>query len=461
MAERTINWNAFTNQAVYGRPAPFEVGRIPEIVGNLISHPFVQKIRTGVSEAAKAWWENVNPLRIAQKDTAWKAGLAVGLIESAAFTFLLPGSGMVKGGINFALTQGTFIGARYFNIPIEPQAKSFFKGVSAGGVYFSLPLGALSEIANEISGNISTPPVDLVSSPINQESVIVTPVIPEPENVIPSPVPEISETPPVRVASSGIKIEQLQNNADFKTSLAANVGARLAVEDEVIAKALAKQGKNIADLSLDALDKARMAIQHAMESQVNAAASETLHNIVTAVPEINVASEDTLNAVKAATKASFENWLDNSAGQEALESAAQKAFDEQIQTAPATFSSRMAQFMSENQANSEIFTEHTVVSGETAGHLLVKMGLPVSWDGNDWLGFAGLHQMNPGFFTDLKNATGLSQDEFDKLILKIQKGDKEAYREMINKMGLIRAGSKIRLLTFEGARRLLALKSTL
>lgn len=466
MAEKIINWANYINHAANGAPSYYWSGidfdKYVEAPKRVWNHPFAQKVRNGVDNAVQAWWENVNLAKIKDKDTAWRIGLVVGLVESAAFTFLLPGSGMIKGGINFTATQGTFIGARYFNIPIEPQAKSFFKGISAGGAYFSLPLGGISEIASGITEGTPTP---IATAPSVSENIVSTPIVEADIAPIVAPSPE--STPSVEVKAPEdvqkaveSKVEQIQNNQEFKTSLAANVGARLTVADEVIAKVLANQGKSISNLSPDVLDKARMAIQHAMENQVNTSASETLHNIVTATPDINISSEDALNAAKTATKANFEAWLDNPVGQDSLAAVAQGAIDEQMQAAPVVFSSKITQFISENQANAELFTEHTVAPGETAGHLLIKMGLSVTWDGSDWEGFAALNQMNLGSFAALKDATGLSQEEFDKLILRIQSGDKEAYREMINKMGLIRAGSKIRLLTSEGARRLLALKTT-
>lgn len=534
MAERAINWNRFIHHTTFGAP-PAEWQRVREIAQQVWSRPFAQKVRAGVTEATTAWWENVNPAQIRNKDLAWRIGLVVGLAESAAFTFLvpIPGSGLVKGAVNTAVTQGAFFGARALHINAEDWIKNIAKGVSAGGLYLSLPSGIAKELIGVAVPDVTKVPdailgavrairapslptlPDVTKAPaavrdatvgffktawdrvsrtwnaardtearmynealrrvgLRAEKDIAPPAAPpvtRPEIPPTQPLPAepvlqpevVTSQPPVAVPTDvepakpviEIAISKMEQNKDFMNSLAANVDEKLPVENEVIVKALVNQGLSVHDLSPEALQSARAAVQNALENQVNTSGSEVLQTIVSGSPDIDISSEAAVNLAKKATKANFEAWLDSSVGQDKLMEAVQDTLSQQVAIMPSA-GAKIAQFLAENQASSELFTEHIVKPGETAGHLLLRMGADVRWDGTDWPAFALLNMMNPVEFAELRTATGLSPVEFAELLKKFRNGDQQAYKILIRHMGLIKAGSRVRLLTASGMRQLLA-----
>lgn len=516
MAERRYNWNSFYNQAVHGGPAyPWQgiEQRATEAAKNAWSHPFATKVREGVTQATTAWWQNVNPQNIRTKDTAWRIGLAVGLVESAAFTFLapIPGSGIVKGAVNTAVTQGAFFGARALHINAEERIKSIAKGVSAGGLYFSLPSGIARELIGTVAESLIQAPSlpvlpDVTKAPgavkdaavgffggawdrlsgtwnsakdiearfynealrrvgLRAEEPILAQPEPQPEVVPsrpPAAAPSVSATIPEAPVGASVVPDMASKINSFKEAvqndLAAQVGEKLPVDKHLIDSVLEIQGQTKTLVSEPALVAARQTIQQALENQVNQTADSVIQEVLAAHPG-DVIDSGIVDEAKRLISEKFSGWVAEAQNQADLAGVAQMTLNEHLSqqaTILPAAGAKIAQFLTENQASSEIFTEHIVKPGETAGHLLLRMGADVRWDGTDWPAFAALNMMNPDSFADLRTAMGLSPIEFAELIKKFQNGDQQAYQTLIKHMGLIKAGRKLTLLTPSGFQRLLA-----
>ncbi len=142
---------------------------------------------------------------------------------------------------------------------------------------------------------------------------------------------------------------------------------------------------------------------------------------------------------------------------QAAAEAAQAQAQAHAEAAVAGKAASVTQLMTELQNNSDLVTEHVVARGETAGHLVLAMGGNLNWDGTDWQAFAALRALNPEAFADIQTAAGLSDSQFEELVDRMSKGDKAAYDKFIKHMSLIRAGTKIRMLTPDGLHKLSAL----
>lgn len=512
MAEK-INWNAFHKQVVLGEQPPLwqrvDVEAWKERMRNLSSHPFVSKVREPVigfgkaagarvgampgvgpiaqkgaeigKSALKNWWDNVDPRKLKDKDTAWRIGAGVAVAETAVILVLFPGAIAVKGVINGIALQAGYIGSRgYFNAEKiywekrrrlsgaaleaklksieenktkrEVQIKNFAKGVSGMAVYtggtaaivggvieavgfdFSnLPKVSLPEIKPpqftlprvefrlpqfrlpSLFGNNSEAPT-AGPTPVSTEelSTDVSPIVPES-----TPTSDIapSETPTSTVTATPTPTEIAESaTIDTPTPTATPTAipqARPTLEaaaQPTPAPTLYPAGE-IQDPTGAILPDGGIPpapAESPIISRPSIPAPETRVPAITAPP----ASAPVVEAPYVEVKVGI--------------------------------TSKMSKFLTEHPKD---VVEYTVKPGETAGHLLIKMGFPPTWDMGDAQAFAALKALNPDTFSDLAHASGLSTPEFEELLSRIESGDKTAYNELIKKMGRIQSGAKIKLLS--------------
>lgn len=163
----------------------------------------LKKIGGGLKVGFKHWAQNLDPRG---KDRVWVAGALFGVNETLFFTILapLPGSSWVKAGINLAVSQGVYAGARVWHnrmiagiekdyrgkdlsqdedlaqirekrlanvessyIRADAALKNFFMGVSAGATYTSAGVLLYSlgpEVAKSLGFNINLPSLDSIHS---------------------------------------------------------------------------------------------------------------------------------------------------------------------------------------------------------------------------------------------------------------------------------------------------------
>lgn len=480
MAE-IYNWQASRNNIINNAPFRPNTPEWQRVIQDTLNHPMASRVRQGVVTASVSWWENVDPRTIGQKDLAWKIGMGVGVAESIAVVLAPPGSGMIRGLINMVAMQGWNLIADFFPPSWDPRIKSFFKGLSAGALYASLPTALAKELfMGGVAGLFENhqipvnPPVEgvakatVVATPDHAATPLPTvkPSVPEVPKSAPF-VPKV-ETP----ASSSVptapgidnslinsKVASIESNIGFKEALAAGVGEKLVVEDTVIADVLKSQGKSISDLTPQGLETLRKAIQQQMEHQANLSADAALKAMIQANPNLDVNNPATIESAKRGTKMLFDQWFDQPDSQNVLSEVAKKSLAGQqlIPSVPVEdLSAKLAKFVAESHNDHSLITEHIVERGETAGHLVMSMDAPLTWDGTDWQGFALLYALNPEAFADLRSLMGLSPQEFSVLLQKIQAGDMESYRKLVQYMGKVNAGQKVTLLTPAGLRKLLA-----
>ncbi len=425
MAERKPNLGRLRQSVMYGAPTrPWSninfSGMVPnmphiefhkagEALKNLVNvaHPFATKIGEGVVNAAKSSITNLNPIG---RERLWYAGAAVGAAESL---ILIPlGVSWTKGIINAGAMQGFLLAANKGWVQ-NNDVKTFFKGVSAGGVYGSFGLSLASQF-------------------INFQDLFAP-----------------HESAPSAATATATPVSTVEAKLPTATTPAATdtaVSSHTAVPTVEATHAATAESTHVATV-------------------------EPTHTPVpTATPNDHLGGSPTPDS---SSRIGFPREPDIPSHQPGTpipdqnpdhpfsgftpELPADLGAPITLPTPDLSFSAKIAKFMADNKDNQDIFTQHTVASGETAGHMLVQMDAPVSWDGMDWQGFAILHELNPDAFTDLQTHSGLSDEQFDELITKIKAGDRAAYRELINKMGGVKAGAKLTMLSKKGMSQLLAI----
>ncbi len=503
MAEK-INFNSSINRktVVYQNIPLYyrvEIPQVPESLKQAWQHPFATKVRSGVQNATVASIVNLNPLG---KDWYWRAGATIGVVESFLLINADPNDRirdiLIKAGINLLITQVARFAARYAP---DARLENIGKGISAGGAFGSIgragqlivgnmlgtslmdvvrPDGVIGkqfdkfgtwlnhnwlERARGMSIPDATPTSPRPTFTPEPTTIPNTPTVPRPTvTVEPTATPQLSVEDKVRSLWTNTSV--IGTNGDL---LQAYVGEKLQFQDALIDKAMRVQGLSFHELTPQAQAAARQAIKQALEDRANKSADQAFGTLVKQNPALDINNPGLINTAKAATKQTFDNWFNDSKNQADLMGVAQKAANEAMATppvippisinpnipSPVDFGSKAAKFFIENQGSPELFTSHTVTWGETAGHLIQKMGISPTWDGSDWQAFAALKALNYQEFTELSRAMNISTDEFAKLLTEIQRGNKDAYQALIKYMGRIEAGKQIRLLSTEGMRRLL------
>lgn len=70
----------------------------------------VERICDGVANGIRAWWDNMDPRRIGEKDRIWKIGLVAGVIEGAVVNLSpIPGGRIAINALNFLVGQGAYV----------------------------------------------------------------------------------------------------------------------------------------------------------------------------------------------------------------------------------------------------------------------------------------------------------------------------------------------------------------
>lgn len=251
------------------------------------------------------------------------------------------------------------------------------------------------------------------------------------------------------------KVVEIENMPRFQEIKSADVGSHLSVIDALVRDVVHQS--DVSGASNQALEDARMAIQHRMEARVNEIYDAAVRKVVAVNPNVPVGSLG--NEIARQAQQDYDRWLLSTDTQnqlttlahQTLKGVTSQAASEQVISA-GSFGSKVSEFLVQNP---EATVEHVVKSGETAGNLLEQMGIGPTWDGMDWKAFAVLRELNPEAFSDLKTAMGFSNEQFEELIRRIQDGDHDAYRQLINKIGRIEAGKHLRILSAASMKRLL------
>src|SRR3972149_11429056 len=114
--------------------------------------------------------------------------------------------------------------------------------------------------------------------------------------------------PPPELPSVAQKTwEAITKNPEYTIQKAAEVGRVLPISDEIIQKTLEQKGMSLAGLDAVAVEKTRLAIQHALEMGANTSFDSDIAAILKENPNIDAGS-----LMKAGAKAgqkSFEGWL--------------------------------------------------------------------------------------------------------------------------------------------------------
>lgn len=482
MAER-FNWSAATRQVVRGRMEWYDydpISRVRDLISNP-PYPFATRIRDFGINSAVNWAKNLNPIG---RERAWYIGAGLGLAESFIWMNLSTEHRwqniLARAVLNITITQGVSLIGRYFaDRGGDNWSKQFSRGIGAGGFYGSVFMGLEKIGENTISrlrGQAAESTVAKATATTTRAAATATTRATEVRTSIP-PRPTITVEPtrvptavPTRVPDAALPpiispqqlinrkvVELWQNTAvvggNGNEYLASLAGQNFGLEDTLIDKAMRLQGQTISDLTPTALQAARTAVEKEIQSQVNRSADEMFHAIVESDPNLNTTDLAVVNLARGGIKAALDQWINDTQHQADLSHVALKAINEQ---ATASYATKVAQFVAESQTqHPEYLIDNIVPPGETAGHMLLKMGLGPTWDGTDWPAFVMLRELNPGIFTELRTAMGLSADQFEELIRKLQEGGpeaKEAYATLIKFMGRVEAGKHVKLLSSQAAK---------
>ncbi len=488
MAEK-IDWDNFYNQVVNNqsryraRYSGFGVdfGNLYERGVNFVTRPrpFVSKIGDAFSavpgianRAAKDWINNVDPRKIKDKSMAWRIGAAVGAAETIVALTVLPGSGFAKGMINFGATQAVwgatrvyyeyqrnqihkqFQGTPYLDVQLanldtrrtgtDRMVKDFFKGIGAAGAYS--PLAGLAEqglgaIRLPNIGNFFNN-VDRISTPTPTiPSAAVTPTT---EHFTPTPKVDMTATPTVE-AHTPTSVPPTATETHVPTSTPTEVPVKTptatATAPTPTAEATPPHVEPTPKVVPPKVETPPATDPHAVtKPPVEAKPAAPINPVTPPKPATPPIHQETPIATPKTPP---------STGGAAAETI--------IHPNPLSYQEKVAKFIAENKGNPEMITDHVVAQGETAGHLVMQMDAPLTWDGTDWQGFAALWAMNPDSFRDIQSSMGLSDAQFAELVKRMANHDKGAYDQMIKHMSLLRSGSHVKLVTAAGMKKLLSL----
>lgn len=260
------------------------------------------------------------------------------------------------------------------------------------------------------------------------------------------PPPPGGLTPEARQAYDAIA-----STAEYATQKAAEVGKELPVIDTILEKALKEKGVALADLDPSSLEKARLAVQHAMEAQANTSFDGSLDALTKVNPKVDI------NSVVGAGQKSFEQWIATDEAQTKLTEIARKAMTEQLQSQVELLGKVTAGL----EADPSLFTDHLINRGMTAGSMFRDAGYSVSWTGKDGPLFAAHiaanYDMLSGMWHQMAQAHVIPNTEFpvslselNNLAARAEAGDEESFRKLVRALHWIPAGSKMRILTRAG-----------
>lgn len=218
------------------------------------------------------------------------------------------------------------------------------------------------------------------------------------------------------------------------------------VQDEVIKESLERGNRSLADIDQAAVDKARQAIQHALEAKANA------------IYDVSSDAE--------AGRDAFESWLSTDTAHSQLAGVTQNALIEQAQATDAV-AQNVSTALEATEATPDLFTDQAIAHGTNVGQMLQDAGYQVTWTGAD-AEMLGAHiAANNDMLTEMWHNMAAHQNipespfpvgltELNDLVAKAQAGDKEALRRLLAALRYIPAGQKFRILNKEGISAVLA-----
>lgn len=240
------------------------------------------------------------------------------------------------------------------------------------------------------------------------------------------------------------KVHQIEINPKLGTSIEASVSSKVPYESKLIDIALHEQAQSFKDLTKGQEIIAKQTLQNALTTQARLSYHQALEELVGSNLDLNTTAEQTISRARQVGEEKFNTWFTNPNNQARLAGIAQGAIDE-LQAQQNAFTSYVT---------SRPMVDYIVQKGDTAGSLIQKMGAIPTWKGTDWPAFAALRALNPTSFSDLQTATILTDTRFNDLIMLLQYGDEKtkeaAYEELLKYEGLIKYGTKIKLLTTAG-----------
>lgn len=342
---------------------------------------------------------------------------------------------------------GGWIGAELVDWGVTDAMGTFFHDRWEGlrGVLSNLqverveatPTAGVTAVATETTAQPTvTPTVEPTPNPTAQPTAVSKPFptpepaapIPEPQQPPTSGVPGVPEPIPTPQAPNlAEKLLSVEHNQKIETEVAKEVGRILAGVPE--SSPLHPQ------------------IQHILETQGHQSMMNALKQYIADHPNFDINNPADLQAAGDAAKATFIQDYNKKHLEDVINTLVHPAEATTAVVDTHQAAQEVTQFVSDNQTNHELFTDHVVARGETAGHLLQEMGVAPTWDGQDLHGFAALWFSNPEAFKDIASGMGLTPEELLKLMQQAQDGDMAAVQKVYKSMSLIKAGTHLKLPT--------------
>lgn len=400
--------------------------------------------------------------------------------------------GFGAGGFYGGLGRGMELGVEHFSgfRLIDPIRTSglgaLAKGVGPAKDATGEALGATFNKVGTFFHNLTgwgvdhTPAATPISTPIRVPTAVPRPTVTEvPATVVPTQVPTVEPTriptavpttvPTVEPTPSlpgvvdvgrlmEVKLQAVEANPAINADMLAQATQKLvANQDRLINDAAYAAGKSLKDLSPGTITAARQTLQQALNNQARVALDQAAKAYISSDPNMDPGSPAALQAIQGSARVQLEAWFSNAEAQDKLAGVALLTIKDQLNLAQmGKVTTEVARFVAENQNKTDVLIDHVVTKGETAGHMLLKMGTIPTWDGHDWEAFAVLRALNPDAFAELQKAMNLTPEQFEQLILRIKSGDMGAYQTLIKFMGRIEVGRHITMLSPQAMQTLLS-----
>lgn len=304
-----------------------------------------------------------------------------------------------------------------FGRPVMPWDRGWhIPGTTPPELVYTPP-GAYPGDLSESYGGGATP----VEQPQPVPRTGPEPVQPRPVEPGRAPIPGAEPGPAVPQGPNlAEKAEVFENNQSVQTAVAAEVGRILAGVPEN--SPLYPQ------------------IQYILETRGNESMENAIEYVLAQHPDFDPNNPEHIKFVGDAARATFAQDYEAQGLDEVIKTLVPTA-----DAGPQNAVEQIQQLVEANINNPEVFTDHIVQNGETAGHILQEMGIPPSWDGKDLYGFAALWFSNPEAFKDIATGMGLSPEELLKLVQQAQGGDLSAARKVYKGMSFIGEGRVLKL----------------
>jgi len=288
----------------------------------------------------------------------------------------------------------------------------------------TIPTGLPTEVAAQPTA---------IPKPSIEPTAVPKPGVPTPEPQTPPPgIPRPPEPVPVPLTPDiAAKVDLFEKNQALNKAVASRVGFHLAAVPET--SPLYSQ------------------TQHILEEQAYDSKLHALRQVLIDHPDLDVSKVSDLKFASDAVKATFDQDYAKYNLESVVQNFAHPVGGSIIEVGvPPVSTHEVAQtvnnFVELNHGNHELFVDHVVARGETAGRLLQEMGVTPTWDGQDLQGFVTLAVSNPDTFKDIASGLGMSTEDFLKLLQEAQR-DPAAAQKIYHAMSLIKTGVHIKLPT--------------